>query len=182
MKRLILIALTLVFCAAAQLAKEHWLLMFQLAPGIDLAHLTPEQTAVLTEHRKYVGTLYAKGLVMGGHTNEPVNTLAIAVMACDEATAKAVVADDPATRAGYFKGSVHPFFLMPPAPVAEPAATKPLCNSGRHYGVAGRLKGALVAKFVNRHAPHRFCPSPTIRRPPIDPVKALRTNVARKYP
>jgi hypothetical protein len=119
MKRLILIALALVFSAAAQQAKEHWLLIFQLAPGIDLAHLTPEQSAVLLEHRKYVSTLYAKGLVMGGHTNEPVNTLAIAVLACDEATAKAAVADDPASRAGYLKGAVHPFVLMPPAPASE---------------------------------------------------------------
>ena len=74
MTRLILLALSMLSVAVAQQAKEHWLLMFQLAPGIDLAHLTPEQTVVLTEHRKYVGTLYAKGLVMGGHTNEPMNT------------------------------------------------------------------------------------------------------------
>lgn len=124
MTKLLLVTIMMVSAAVAQQAKEHWLLMFQLAPGIDLAHLTPEQTVVLTEHRKYVGTLYAKGLVMGGHTNEPINTLAIAVLACDEATAKAAVADDPATRAGYLKGSAHPFLLMPPAPASEPAATR----------------------------------------------------------
>ena len=74
--------------AAAQQACEHWLLTFQLAPGIDVAHLAPEQKSVLMDHRKYVSTLYAKGLVVGGRTNNPIGTLAIAVLACDEATAK----------------------------------------------------------------------------------------------
>lgn len=48
--------------------------------------------------------------------------------------------------------------------------------------VSWRLKDALVADFVDRHAPHRFCAALAIRCPPINPVKALCTNVARKYP
>lgn len=72
MKRLILLALAIASSVAAQQAKEYWLFTFQLAPGIDLPRLTTEQRAVLFEHRNYVSTLYAKGLVMGGHTNEPV--------------------------------------------------------------------------------------------------------------
>ena len=44
------------------------------------------------------------------------------------------------------------------------------------------LKGALVADFVDLYAPHQVCPTQSIRRPSIHPVKALRSNVARQYP
>jgi hypothetical protein len=44
------------------------------------------------------------------------------------------------------------------------------------------LLGALVADFVDLYTPHQVCSTQAISRPPIDPVKALRTNVARQYP
>src|SRR5215469_3221667 len=87
-------------------------------------------------------------------------------------------------------------FYTPRAPHSDLHSNNPLSNSGRHmrrrwgpppYLLSlgrpyGGSKGALVANFGDRHTPHRFCAAAAIRRPPIDPVKALCTNVAHKYP
>ena len=117
MKRLSLLVAMLAPLAFAQ--QQHWLLTFQLAPGLDLTKLTPEHLAVFTAHGKHLATLSGKGLVVGGRTRETVDTLAMLILACDEATARAAVADDPATRAGYLKAAIHPFdLLMPPKPPA----------------------------------------------------------------
>jgi uncharacterized protein YciI len=119
-KRLFLLALLLASVAAAQPAPQHWLITFQLAPGLDLTRLTPQHRAVFTEHGKHLATLSTKGLVVGGRTNETVDTLAVLILACDEATARAAVAQDPATRAGYLKAAVRSFaLLMPPASSAK---------------------------------------------------------------
>jgi len=120
MKRL-LAALALLWSLQAQqpAAPPHWLLTFQLAPGLDIRQLTPQHMAVFAEHGKHLATLQSKGLIVGGRTEEPAGTLAVLIMACDEATAKDAVESDPASRAGYLKGSVHPFsLLIPPAPPA----------------------------------------------------------------
>lgn len=117
MKKLCLVAFSFLGLLRAQQVPTHYLLTFQLAPGLDITRLTPEQKAVFAEHGKHLATLSTKGLVVGGRTNEPVGTLAVVILAADEATAKAAVAADPATRAGYLKSAVHPFLLlMPPAP------------------------------------------------------------------
>ena len=74
MKKLCLIAFALLNVARAQQAPTHYLLTFQLAPGLDVTRLTPQQKAVFMEHGKYLATLEAKGLVVGGRTDEPVNS------------------------------------------------------------------------------------------------------------
>lgn len=121
MKRLCLLALVMTSLAAAQQSppQQHWLLTFQLVPGLDLTKLTPQHMTAFTGHGKHLASLMTKGLVVGGRTNEMVDTLAVLILACDEATARAAVANDPATQAGYLKGAFHPFaLLMPPVPPA----------------------------------------------------------------
>ena len=142
MRRLLLLALAATALAAAAEAPSHWLLALQLAPDIDLTHLTPQQAAVFTEHGKHLGTLYARGLVAGGRTQETVGTLAIVILACDEATARAALADDPAVRAGYLKGATHLFsLLMPPSPPAVLVSD----TRANYDAVAGDLMDAARA-------------------------------------
>jgi uncharacterized protein YciI len=194
MTRLILLALSMLSVAAAQQAREHWLLTFQLAPGIDLAHLTPEQRTVLMEHGKHVSTLYAKGLVVGGRTSETIGTLAIAILACDEATAKAAVSDDPASRAGYLKGAVHPFdLLMPPvlpaALVSDARANyeqvaKDVLDAARkmpaeQYGFRPTPDAPSFAQLVGRLADAEYAAcGETARSVKQEPMPALESAVA----
>jgi uncharacterized damage-inducible protein DinB/uncharacterized protein YciI len=136
---------------------EHWLLTFQLAPEMDLTKLTPQQMAVFGEHGKHLATLQAKGLVVGGRTEETKGTLAMIILRCDEAMAKAAVAEDPATRAGYLKSTVHPFALL--MPLVLPAS---LAADGRanYEGIAKYLIAAARAMPEEKY---EFRPSPDVR-------------------
>jgi len=66
MKRLCLLSLALApFTLAQQAPPPHWLVTFQLAPGMDLTKLTPQHMAAFTGHGQHLATLKAKGLVVG---------------------------------------------------------------------------------------------------------------------
>jgi uncharacterized damage-inducible protein DinB len=159
MKRLILLALMLTRATIAQQApaQQHWLITFQLAPGLDLTKLTPEHMTAFTAHGKHLAGLMSKGLVVGGRTNETVGALAVLILACDEATARAAVSDDPAARAGYLKADVHPFaLLMPPVP---PAAL--LSDAKANYERVARYLLEAAAKMPDEG--YAFRPSPDVR-------------------
>jgi uncharacterized damage-inducible protein DinB/uncharacterized protein YciI len=133
------------------------LLTFQLAPGLDLTKLTPEHMAAFTSHAKYLATLSAKGLVAGGRTNETVDTLAVLILACDEATARAAVAGDPATRAGYLKATVHSFaLLMPPT---LPAVL--ISDTRANYDAVAKYLLDAARKMPDEG--YAFRPSPDVR-------------------
>ncbi len=156
MKKLCLLAFALSQMGTAEQAK-HYLLTYQLAPGLDATHLTPQQMAVFVEHGKYLATFKTKGLVLGGRTEEAVGTLAIVVLAADEATAKAAVAQDPATKAGYLTGAAHPFnLLMPPElPAALVSDTK------MNYDAVSRYLIEAAKKMPDDG--YSFRPTPDVR-------------------
>lgn len=158
MKGLFLLALALAHGVFAQQAPaQHWLVTFQLVPGLDLTKLTPEHMATFTGHGKHLAGLMSKGLVVGGRTNETVGTLAVLILACDEATAKAAVAEDPASRAGYLKGEAHPFaLLMPPVP---PAVL--LTDARANYEAVAKYLLEGAAKMPDEG--YAFRPSPDVR-------------------
>jgi uncharacterized damage-inducible protein DinB len=119
MKRTCVIFFALLGIVFAQKAPSQYLLTFQLASGLDATKLTQQQKGIFMEHGRYLDALRSKGVLLGGHTQEPVNTLAIVVFEGDEASARAVVANDPATKAGLLTHAVRPFrLLLPPAPPA----------------------------------------------------------------
>jgi len=156
MKKVFLIASALLNMARADQA-THYLLTFQLAPGLDITHLTPQQMAAFAGHGKHLATLQSKGLVVGGRTDETVGTLAIIVLATDAATAQAAIADDPATRAGYLKAAVHPFsLLMPPTPPAALVADTKL-----NYDTVSRFLIEAAKKMPDNA--YSFRPSPAAR-------------------
>jgi uncharacterized damage-inducible protein DinB len=99
---------------------EQYLLTYQLAPGIDLKHLTPEQIAAIHAHGQYLTTLQKEGvLVTGARTADPVHPSAITILNGDEASVKAAAAKDPAAKAGILNISVQRLDLfIPPAPPA----------------------------------------------------------------
>ena len=159
MKRLLMVSFVLCGFAAAQQppAVTRWLLTFQLAPGLELTKLTPTQMAVFAEHGKHVGALYAKGIAMGGRTNETVGTLAVLILECDEVTARAAMTDDPATRAGYFQSAIHPFsLLMPPVP-PDILVTDTRAN----YDIAARYLLEAARKMPEEG--YAFRPTPAVR-------------------
>jgi len=157
MRTLCLLTLALCSLAGAQQPSAQWLLTFQLVPGMDITKLTQQQMAVFMEHGKHLAGLYGKGIAMGGRTNETVGTTAVLILTCDEAAAKAAAADDPGTRAGYFKTEVRPFsLLLPPVPPAALASD-------------GSVTYEAVAKFLldgARKMPddgYAFRPTPDVR-------------------
>ena len=156
MKRLLLLA-TLLISGLNAAAPTHWLLTFQLASGLEIGKFTAQQMATFAEHGKYLASLQSKGLVAGGRTEETTGTLAILILACDEATARQAAAGDPATRAGYLKSAVHPFsLLMPPLPAA------PLVNDGRTlYDQASKY--LVAAARLMPEESYGFRPAPEVR-------------------
>jgi uncharacterized damage-inducible protein DinB len=157
MKTLCLLTLAMAGIAAAQSAAPSCLITMELAPGMDIRTLTPEQKAVFAQHGQFVASLEAKGLIVGGRTSEPVGTLAFFVLAADEATAKDVIAGDPATKAGYVKSAVRPLsLLLPPAPPAVLVSDTKL-----NYDMASKYLLAAAKKMPDDR--YSFRPAPDVR-------------------
>jgi len=115
-KTLCLIALVFVSLAVSQESQPHFLLRMELAPEVDVMHLSPTQMAALQQHGARLTKLRDEGVVIaGGHTDDPKHMLGIVIFkAKDLAAARALAADDPAVKAGLMKPTLEPFTLAVP--------------------------------------------------------------------
>ena len=111
----------LVLCAAsiahAQEAPSHFLVEFELAPGVDVTHLSQQQQAIFQQHGAQLVKLRDEGVViLGGHTDNLQHMRAVLIVkAKDTASARAVAEADAAVKAGLLKLSgVEPFTLAVP--------------------------------------------------------------------
>ena len=116
MKILWLVVLAVVSLAQAQDAPSHFLIELELAPGVDLAHLSQAQMAVFQQHGAHLMKLRDEGVVIvGGHTDDMQHMRAIVIVKARDATAaRAVSAEDPAVKSGLLKASVESFTLAIP--------------------------------------------------------------------
>ena len=79
--------------------------------GVDVTKPTPEQKTALTAHVEYLETQHRSGrLLIGGRVLDPDAVAGLVVVeVAGEAEAQALVAEDPAVRAGVLKAKVQPF-------------------------------------------------------------------------
>jgi uncharacterized protein YciI len=100
----------------AQDAPSHFLIEYELAPGVDITHLSETQTAMVQQHGARLLKLRDEGVViLGGHTSDPQHLRGLVIVnAKDAATARALAAGDPAVRGGIMKTSVEDFALAVP--------------------------------------------------------------------
>jgi uncharacterized protein YciI len=116
MRILCLCILVIASLAPAQETPAHFLIEFELTPGVDFAHLTQPQMAVFQQHGAQLMKLRNEGVVIvGGHTDNMQHIRAfVIVKARDAAAARTVAAEDPAVKGGLLKFSVEPFTLAIP--------------------------------------------------------------------
>ena len=117
MRILCLLALAARLPRAAPEAPSHFLIEFELGPGVDITHLSPPQQAIFQQHGAQLMKLRDEGVVIvGGHTDNVQHMRAVLIVkAKDAAAARAVAAADPAVKAGLLKPSgVEPFTLAVP--------------------------------------------------------------------
>ena len=114
MRFLCLALLAIASLAGAQEAPQHFLLEFELAPGVDVAHLTQPQMAVFQQHGAQLMKLRDEGVViLGGHTDNMQHMRALVVVkATDVAAARALADADPAVKAGLLKPTVAESFTL----------------------------------------------------------------------
>jgi uncharacterized protein YciI len=72
---------------------------------------TPREQDLVGEHFAYLVELRDRGvLILAGRTQENPGTFGLAIFeAPDEASARSVMEDDPAVRAGVFAATLHPY-------------------------------------------------------------------------
>ena len=117
MRILCLMALAVASFAQAPEAPTHFLIEFELAPGVDITHLSQPQRATFQQHGAQLMKLRDEGVVvLGGHTDNVQHMRAILIVkAKDTASARAVAEADAAVKAGLLKLSgVEPFTLAVP--------------------------------------------------------------------
>jgi uncharacterized protein YciI len=116
MKILCLVVLAIASLAHAQQAPSHFLIDYELAAGVDIAHLTEPQAAVFKQHGAQLMKLRDEGVVVaGGHTDNPQHIRAfVIVKAADAAAARAIAAADAAVKGGFLTASVESFTLAIP--------------------------------------------------------------------
>ncbi len=111
-------AILFLFAAMAAPA-ANFFVAYEVAPGIDFTHLTPQQMGVLKEHGANLMKLRESGVLMtaGRMMQDPKHVHAIAIMVAEnEAKAKELADADPAVRAGIMRFTVEPIDLaFPPA-------------------------------------------------------------------
>ncbi|MCU1234115.1 MAG: YCII-related protein [Candidatus Solibacter sp.] len=115
------IAILLLFAALAAIAAPaHFFVLYEVTPGVDIAHLTPQQAAVFKEHGINLTKLRDAGILLtAGRMLNPQHPRAIAIFTAeDEAAAKEIAAADPAVKAGLMKVTVETLDLVFP-PVAK---------------------------------------------------------------
>jgi uncharacterized protein YciI len=115
MKRAILLMALLAVPASA----ANFFVFYEVTPGVDFEHLTPEQTAILQQHGANLVKLYKAGtMIVGGRmVSDPKHARGMTVVVAENAdAAKAIAAADPAVRASIMKTTVEPIELaFPPA-------------------------------------------------------------------
>ena len=116
MRILCLAVLAIASLAHAQEAPSHFLIEYELAPGVDFTHLTQPQMDVFKQHGAQLMKLRDEGVVIaGGHTDNPQHMRAfVIVKAKDAAAARAVADADAAVKGGLLTFSVEPFTLAIP--------------------------------------------------------------------
>jgi uncharacterized protein YciI len=116
MRILCLAILAIASLTHAQEAPSHFLIEYELSPGVDIMHLTQPQAAVFKQHGAQLVKLRDEGVVVaGGHTDNPQHIRAfVIVKAPDAAAARAVAATDAAVKGGLLTASVEPFTLAIP--------------------------------------------------------------------
>jgi uncharacterized damage-inducible protein DinB/uncharacterized protein YciI len=157
MKKKCLVVFALCSIATAQQAPSQYLLTFQLASGLDVTKLTEQQKGVFMEHAKYLGALRSKGLLLGGRTNETVNTQAILVFEGDESAARPAASEDPATKAGLVTSSVKPFNLL--IPQSPPAVL--VSDTKLNYDIVSKYIIGAAKKMPEEH--YAFRPTDNVR-------------------
>jgi uncharacterized damage-inducible protein DinB/uncharacterized protein YciI len=134
-----------------------YLLSYQLAPGVDPAHLAPAQAAALKVHGEYLQALQKKGMLLtAARVADPVHPSAVAIVNGDEASAKAAAAQDPAAKAGLVNITVQPidFFTQTP-PAALVSDTK------LNYEMAARYLMGAAQKMPETD--YNFRPADSVR-------------------
>jgi uncharacterized protein YciI len=106
----------LLLLAAIAAHAGNFLLVYELVPGLDMAHLTPQQVAVLQQHGANLTKLRESGVLLtGGRTQNPQHPRGLAIIAAEsEAAAKEIAAADPSVRAGIMRATVEPIDLVFP--------------------------------------------------------------------
>ena len=110
-------AILLLFAALAAPA-ANFFVAYEVAPGVDFNHLTPQQMGVLKEHGANLMKLRESGVLVaaGRMMQDPKHVHAIAIIVAEnQAAAKEIAAADPAVRAGIMRVTVEPIeLLLPP--------------------------------------------------------------------
>jgi uncharacterized damage-inducible protein DinB/uncharacterized protein YciI len=157
MKRTVLFMLT---ALAAQAASANFFLVYELAPGVDFTHLTPQQMGILQQHGanlvklREAGTLLTGGRIM----YDPQHARGIAILVAEsEAAAKEIAAADPAVRAGIMLPKVEPVDLVFPPPSAAPVVP----DSRASYELITGFILAAAKKMPE--AQYGFRPTPEVR-------------------
>jgi uncharacterized protein YciI len=117
MRILCLLALASASIVHAQEPPRHFLIEFELAPGVDITHLSQPQQAIFQQHGTQLVKLRDEGVViLGGHTDNIQHMRAVLVVkAKDTASARAIADADAAVKAGLLKlSTVEPFTLAVP--------------------------------------------------------------------
>ena len=118
MRFLCLVVLAATSIVHAQEAARHFLIEFELAPGVDITHLSQQQQAIFQQHGAQLIKLRDEGIViLGGHTDNLQHMRAVLIVKAKDIASARVVADaDAAVKAGLLKLSgVEPFTLgVPP--------------------------------------------------------------------
>ena len=145
--------------AAAHAAPANFLLTLELAPGVDVAHLTPQQMGLLQQHAANLGKLRDAGILLtGGRTDTPQHLRGLAILQADgQAAAQAIADADPAVRGGVMRATVEPFTLA----VAPPSAAPVVPDSRASYTlVTGFILAAAKKMPEDQYA---FRPAPEVR-------------------
>jgi uncharacterized protein YciI len=103
--------------AAFTAPAANFFVAYEIAPGIDFTHMTPQQMGVMQEHGANLGKLRESGVLViaGRMLQDPKHAHAIAVFQAEsEAKAKELAAADPAVRAGIMQVKVEAVDLVFP--------------------------------------------------------------------
>jgi uncharacterized protein YciI len=116
MRLICLAVLAIASLARAQEAPAHFLIEYELAPGVDITHLSQPQMALVQEHGARLMKLRDEGVVIvGGHTDDMKHPRGIVIVAAkDAAAARALADEDPAVKGGMMKTTVESFTLAVP--------------------------------------------------------------------
>jgi uncharacterized protein YciI len=116
MRILCLAVLAAASMAHAQDARSYFLIEYEVAAGVEIAHLSPPQIEMARQHAARLAKLRDEGIVIvGGRTANLQHPRGIVIVtAKDEAGARALAGADPAVRGGLMRTTVEAFELAVP--------------------------------------------------------------------